>query len=373
MTYYITYPQIPSGKRVRKAAGRDKHVAQLQENEMYRRWEMFKAGLYNPLTDEADKAIDDHLKDFLIAIGDGAGRRHGKPSVEHMDSLEYRLRAALHWMQVNTLRDLRQEAMTEFLQDLQAGRVKDHNGKRISGIRRNNNRVSAKTRDGYGVMLRQFGQWLEDEDRVMRNPFRRFRRVKVAGRDETFVRRALDLAEVVKLAEAVPERACLYYVAATTGLRRNELRSLLWSDIRIQGEDVPHIDLPGFRDRVRVTKNGKPARIPLQPWVAELLLEHRTELHGPVFDMNARTAEMIRADAEYAGIPIEDDQGRVLDFHSLRASAATILLSQGVHPDDVQEVMRHSDIRTTIAHYRKSDLAKLARAVQVVEDPRRLG
>ena len=38
-------------------------------------------------------------------------------------------------------------------------------------------------------------------------------------------------------------------------------------------------------------------------------------------------------------------------FHDLRHSAATILLVMGVHPKQVQEILRHSNISITMNRY----------------------
>jgi integrase len=40
-----------------------------------------------------------------------------------------------------------------------------------------------------------------------------------------------------------------------------------------------------------------------------------------------------------------------LRFHDLRHTCATLLLAQGVHPKEVQEILGHSDIRMTMDIY----------------------
>ena len=52
-----------------------------------------------------------------------------------------------------------------------------------------------------------------------------------------------------------------------------------------------------------------------------------------------------------AGIPYLDEQGRRVDFHSLRLTFGTNLVLSGAHPRVVQEMMRHSDIRITMKLY----------------------
>lgn len=58
-----------------------------------------------------------------------------------------------------------------------------------------------------------------------------------------------------------------------------------------------------------------------------------------------------------AGIPYLDEQGRRVDFHSLRVTFGTNLVLSGAHPRVVQELMRHSDIRLTMKLY--TDASKL--------------
>ena len=67
--------------------------------------------------------------------------------------------------------------------------------------------------------------------------------------------------------------------------------------------------------------------------------------------------ETYRRDLAKAGIPYLDEQGRRVDFHSLRLTFGTNLVLSGAHPRVVQELMRHSDIRLTMKLY--TDVSKL--------------
>ena len=65
------------------------------------------------------------------------------------------------------------------------------------------------------------------------------------------------------------ERAVLYLLAGTTGLRKSELLSLAWSDINLS------VDEPFVRVRACIAKNGKEALQPLTSMVVSLLASLR--------------------------------------------------------------------------------------------------
>ena len=67
------------------------------------------------------------------------------------------------------------------------------------------------------------------------------------------------------------------------------------------------------------------------------------------FGVPTRTADMLKADLEGAGINYVDDSGHVADFHSLRHTAGSLFAASGVHPKIAQTIMRHSDIGTFLA------------------------
>ncbi len=329
--WYITFRSVPDGKHIQRKSGANKRTASLHEARMRLEWQTYQAtGVYRD--PKMDLPIWNHVSPYLEQLAVRVSQRR-------YDTVSARLGRA-HSID----RQMRAEVLARELRRT----------------------FAPATVDAYFQILKAFGNWMVDDGRATKNPYRALRRTFVRGRDETFVRRALSLDQVRRLAEAAPGRAVLYYVAATTGLRAGELRSLTWDNVRLVGESkVWAIVLSGEH-----TKNGKDAVIPVQPWVAEMLIPGLPGCH--LFLCEDIAAELVRLDATKAGIDIIDREGRVLDFHSLRSSAATILLTLGVPSDAVQEIMRHGSFDTTLAHYRKSDIDVLAKQV-VIPDPRRIG
>ena len=65
----------------------------------------------------------------------------------------------------------------------------------------------------------------------------------------------------------------------------------------------------------------------------------------PVFDLRTpKTAQMIQADAAEAGLPLMDDDGRELVFHSLRHTLRTELVRARVSEAVIDHIMRHKAV-----------------------------
>jgi hypothetical protein len=130
-------------------------------------------------------------------------------------------------------------------------------------------------------------------------------------------------------------------LAAETGLRRNELGTLLVSDL-----DIADIDRAAVRARATNTKNRRDAHLPLRADLAAALRAHVREKlpTARVFKQpkDFRAAVVLRADLEVAKIPYQDDAGRVVDFHSLRVTFGTNLARGGVALQLAQRLLRHS-------------------------------
>ena len=229
--------------------------------------------------------------------------------------------------------------------------------------------ISQRTRNSYVAAIRQFVKWLVDSDRL---PYCKHAKnlAKVEQTTKVVKRRAaseVELRSILKAAKAGDivegltgeRRYWLYRVAAATGFRASELRSLTPSNFKLR-DATPIIVVAGA-----YTKNKKVANQPIRP---ELAAELAKWLRGmpkdePVWPGSwyRKAAEMLRVDLKAAKVDFCTADGR-LDLHALRHTYITSLsLSDDpVHPKIAQELARHSTIDLTMNYYTHLQTAKLA-------------
>jgi integrase len=161
----------------------------------------------------------------------------------------------------------------------------------------------------------------------------------------------------------------LYMLALTTGMRLGELLGLRWQDVDLDARMLQ------VRHTLLRTQNGlhltepKTARsrrrIALAPTAVEALRHQRRQQAAERLRLGPAWDEQDLVFANEIGRPIE--QGNLLRrsfwpllstaalprirFHDLRHTAATLLLSQGVHPKVVSELLGHSSIGLTLDIY----------------------
>ncbi len=154
-------------------------------------------------------------------------------------------------------------------------------------------------------------------------------------------------SETVSIGLEGRERALLDAIAMGTVLRASELRSLIPGPFHLSDE------MPTVRVPAGYTKNGREA---IQPLPSSLMKDLRPWLEEkatgqPVFAyLTDKTAKMLRADLQSAGIPIATDK-EVVDFHALRHTYETMVVSGGASVKTAQELLRHSDPTLTISRY----------------------
>jgi len=190
---------------------------------------------------------------------------------------------------------------------------------------------------------------------ILRNPAALASPPRVAHReieswDATQVRTFLDAIRGHRL-------EALFTVAVTTGLRQGELLGLRWSDVDLSGGTltVRHA-LQRVEGRLQLveTKTAKSRRTVPLPELALRAL--RTVQEGPIIGTHLFTTPSgspLYGTAVYrdfldviaaAGLPR-------IRFHSLRHTAASLLLAQGAHPRVVMEMLGHSTIALTMNTY----------------------
>ena len=139
-------------------------------------------------------------------------------------------------------------------------------------------------------------------------------------------RRAFSADELRRLIAAGGERGIIYLVAASTGIRRGELRSLEWRDV------VLDVARPFIFVRKSIAKNHKDARQPLADYVARELEKVRPIDFGTnerVFKRGMPDMDTFRRDLAAAGIQYIDNERRFADFHALRMTYSTFVALVG--------------------------------------------
>lgn len=183
-----------------------------------------------------------------------------------------------------------------------------------------------------------------------------------APRSEVTAWNEVEAATFLKEAEGNRLHA-LYVLALTTGLRQGEMLGLKWGDIDLKEGSL------SVR-RTLLERKGKHAfgepktakgrrKVDLPKMAVEALKQHRVKMMAE----GHRASQLVFCDTE--GNPLrksnltrrsfqklmEDAEVPRIRFHDLRHTAATLLLSQGVHPKVVQERLGHSQISVTLDTY----------------------
>ena len=386
----------------------------------------------------ADTPVVEHVDAYVAALarkrGKGA-RRTVAP--RHVTNVTHTLRLAVDECGFRRLRDLHRDAVERWvhrLLDLPDDAVLDAHGHVTTP-----GRPAARTINARLTTLTAWGNWLVESGRLTANPFVRLRKLDEAD-DKRRQRRALTADELRRLltvarlrpvaefgratvrivddtrpaksratwkraeltadtvvaaaergrtrlrADVVErlehdgrERALLYAVLVTTGLRKGELAALTVGDVLLDCEQ-PVIVLPGAD-----AKNGQRATLPLRAdvagelraWIddkAEAVCRQRVGVAGvttppadvPLFYVPSALVKILDRDMAAAGIPKRDDRGRTVDVHALRHTFASHLVAAGVAPRTAQAALRHSSLELTMQLYTDPRLLDVAGALAVL-------
>jgi integrase len=312
---------------------RDKTASQQQAAQLVKEVELARTGVVDRYKEHRKKPMEEHLEEFrhsLLAKGN---------TTKHADQTVYRAKRIIEGCKFVFWNDIQPSKVQRYLAELRSGQEC----------------MSAQTSNYYLKSIKQFAKWMVQDGRAPMSPLEHLRTIN-ARTDKRRERRALDPDELRLLLEttvAAPERfgmcgyerALLYRLAAESGLRASELRSLT----------VASFDFIRYTITVEAgySKHRRQDELPLRADMAaelEKLFAHKMR-DAQAFNVPDKPAKMLQADLADAGIDYIDESGRVFDFHALRGQCASLLAASGIHPKVAQSIMRHGDINLTMSRY----------------------
>jgi integrase len=351
------------GIRRRLPLARDKGAATQMLSALERQADRVKAGLHNPIDDHAKVSIADHLKDWERSLADAGG------TVAYVRLTLHRCRIILDATGV------------AFLGNLSASKIAG-----AVALASMQEKWSPSTKSHAVKALRRFGRWLQKDERWATNLFISLSVPAAQVRaDLRHERRAFTDAELTTLFESTmrgkesrgwsgADRVMAYRLAASTGLRVNELASL-----------TPGSFADGWvRLPASATKNKHHASLPipaalwvdLQQWLVTRKPNARCWGDGLQKDKSI-FSKMLKADMAAARatwianggdgssdfLTWQDRQGRFCDGHAFRTTFISNLVSHGATPAELQHLARHSDPATSLRHYAKVSEEAMVAAV----------
>jgi integrase len=345
-----------AGERRRRALSSDRRVAEQLRAQLVAQRDLQAAGLDLPLRDLADR---------------------------HVADLKTRA-TPMHVRNVGGILDRALAALPEMASQVRPYDLVQYRGLLVAegaGNRTANHHVSRVT-----AMLR----WGARMGLISRSPAGEVDRLPERERDQRCRRRALSESEIQRLLAAVDTddehcdslltgrarvaQAPFFRVLLATGARYGELRQVTWGDL-----DVFQATLV---IRAESAKTGRRRTLPLhEDLVAELL--RLRAVHAELLGRDPEPTELVflspeghawcrpsnnvnrvlRRVLEAAGIPRLDGEGRKLDLHALRHTAASRLARGGVGLVLAQKLLGHADPKLTARVYSHIEVEDLRAAV----------
>lgn len=181
--------------------------------------------------------------------------------------------------------------------------------------------------------------------------------------------KTLDEEETIQLLEAT--KGTLLHipvlVAAATGMRRGEILALRWEDVDLKAGVLSvcqSLEETAAGLSFKQPKTAKSRRVvDLPPMLVEALVRHKSEQANQRLQIGAAYENHGLVVAREDGRPVVPSRlsitfgafvkktGRVIRFHDLRHTHASVLLKKGIHPKVVSERLGHSNIGITLDTY----------------------
>jgi len=321
------------------------------------------------LAAEGRRAIADHLADWRASV-EAKGN-----TPKRVNMVTQRAERIVAGCRFQTLGEVNGQAVRRFIRA------------------RQDEDMATSTINAYLQAIKQFTRWAVGDGRLASDPLAGLSRVRMIG--ETRQRRPLnpdELDRLITTTEQGPtyrrmsgfDRAMLYRLATGTGFRAGELRHLTAGCFDLDANP------PAVTVKAAYSKRRRDDRQPIRADLAERL---RAWLAGTPRDaavfpmMPEKAAAMIRFDLRRARILWRreartwqerhrrrdsdflrwcDGDGRVVDFHALRATYITAIVKGGASVKVAQELARHGDPKLTMNTYTRLGVHDLTGALDAL-------
>ena len=204
------------------------------------------------------------------------------------------------------------------------------------------NSCSNVTIDNIRRNISSFFSWLEEEDYILKSPMKRIHKIKT----KTVVKNIISDEGIEKLRDNCKEKRDLAIIDLlySTGIRVGELVNLNIEDIDLEGRECI---VYGKGDKERRVYFDAKAKVHLKEYI-----DARTDNNEALFV----TLDEPHNRLKISGVEIRLRKlGRMLDLdrihpHKFRRSIATRAIDKGMPIEQVQKILGHSQIDTTMQY-----------------------
>lgn len=359
-----------SGREKRVPLAIDRTAAQSMLAEYVRRSERERAGLIEPTDEHRKRPIAKHLADYERYL------TSKQSAPRYVEMAVARVRTIINGCRFRSISDFSPSKVANWLRD-----------------QRDMDKFGIATSNDYLVAIKAFANWLVRDGRLAKSRLTHLQRLN-AETDVRRERRVLtpdELGLLIKAASrshrtidrlAGPDRAILYRLAAFTGLRAQELASLIPQSFALDG-NPPTVVVEACYSKHRRT-DVLPLAEDLVNQLRPYLAEHDGERLWPgkwyrkaaaMLHKDLATARKTWIEESPAGkqraereesdyLKPKDGNGRIADFHSLRHGFITYLVTANVPPKVAQTLARHSTITLTMDRYTHLGVVDLVDALK---------
>ena len=204
------------------------------------------------------------------------------------------------------------------------------------------NNCSNVTVDNVRRNISSFFSWLEEEDYILKSPMKRIHKIKT----KTVVKSTISDEGIEKLRDGCREKRDLAMIDLlySTGIRVGELVNLNVDDIDLEGRECI---VYGKGDKERRVYFDAKAKVHLKEYI-----EHRKDNNKALFVTLGAPYDRLKI----SGVEIRlRNLGRKLQLerihpHKFRRSMATRAIDKGMPIEQVQKILGHSQIDTTMQY-----------------------